>query len=91
MRPPCNEILGRLDPTISPAMLSLLENVTDKQYFQAWAIFSSIVFISYYRWPGRRVSLPSARCRPIYRFSSFSFPSSTTFLRSDIHLNYFHS
>ena len=53
-------------------MLSLLENVTDKQYFQAWAIFSIIVFITYYRWPGRRVSLPSVRWHPIYGLS-FSF------------------
>ena len=59
----------RLGSTISAAaiaMLSFLENVTDKQYFQAWAIFSSVVFISYYRWPGRRVSLPSVWWCSIY-------------------------
>ena len=51
---------------VAIAVLSLLENVTDKQYFPAWATFSSVVFTSYYRWPGRRVSLPSVRWRPIY-------------------------
>jgi len=54
-------------------MLSFLENVTDMQYLQAWAIFSSVVFITYYRWPGRRVSLPSVECRPIYALSAWFF------------------
>ena len=88
---PRTEILGRLGPTSSNApvaMLSLFENVTDKQYFQAWAIFSSVVFISYYRWPGRRVSPLSVR--PIYGLSFLFSPSSTTFLRSDLHPRYYH-
>ena len=63
-RLPCAEIIRRLGPTISSAataMLSSLENLTNQHHFQAWAIFSIVVFISYYRWPGRRVSLPSMR------------------------------
>ena len=90
-RPPGTEILARLaTPTISPTaipMLSrLLENATDKQYFLVWAIFSSVVFIRYYRWPGRRVSRTMRR-RPAYGL--LIFPSSTTFLRSDLHPKYF--
>ena len=59
-RPPGTEIIGRLGMMISPtaiAMLSLLENFTDKQYFQVWAIFSTNIFFGYYSWLGRRMSL----------------------------------
>ena len=73
------KILGRLqDSVISQTtitMLALLENITDKQYFQAWTILSTIFFfVSYCHWLGHCVSPPGGMwCRPIYGLSTCAF------------------
>ena len=73
------KILGRLQGLVisqtTITMLALLKNVTDKQYFQAWTIFSTIFFfVSYYHWLGHHVSLSGSMwCHPIHGLSTCAF------------------
>ena len=73
------KILGRLQGSViswtTITMLALLKNITDKQYFQAWTIFSTVFFfVSYYHWLGHHMSAPCGMwCHSIYGLSICAF------------------